>query len=98
MSAAGPPQGAKAPLGGSVVREATSVGAKFFAYGASPPGGRTQWPGEASSTGARAWNPVARVRARFRQWFVNRIPPRDSVTLTQRNVYILPTARASCWA
>ena len=25
-------------------------------------------------------------------WFINRIAPRDSVTLTQRNVYILPTA------
>jgi hypothetical protein len=39
MSAAGPPQGAKAPLGGSAVREATSVGAKFFAYGACAPSG-----------------------------------------------------------
>ncbi len=27
MSAAGPPQGAKAPLGGSAVHEVTSVGA-----------------------------------------------------------------------
>jgi uncharacterized protein (DUF58 family) len=32
------------------------------------------------------------VRERFRQWFINRISPRDTVTLTQRNVYILPTA------
>ncbi|MDO8451170.1 MAG: hydantoinase/oxoprolinase family protein, partial [Rhodoferax sp.] len=30
MSAAGPPQGANAPSGGSVVREATSVGAMFY--------------------------------------------------------------------
>jgi len=29
MSTAGPPQGARAPLGGSAVREATSVGASF---------------------------------------------------------------------
>ena len=62
------------------------------ASGASPLGGRTQWPGEAGSTGALVWNPVALVRARLRQWFVNRISPRDTVTLTQRNVYILPTA------
>jgi uncharacterized protein (DUF58 family) len=32
------------------------------------------------------------VRARFNQWFIDRISPRDTVTLTQRNVYILPTA------
>ncbi len=37
------------------------------------------------------WNPLARVRARVNQWFLNRITPRDTVTLTQRNVYILPT-------
>jgi uncharacterized protein (DUF58 family) len=92
MSPAGPPQGAKAPLGGSVVREATSLRAKFFASGASPPGGRTQWPGETGSTGALSWNPLSRGRALLNNWFVNRITPRDTVTLTQRNVYILPTA------
>jgi putative Holliday junction resolvase len=32
MSAAGPPQGAKAPSGGSEVREATSVGASFSTF------------------------------------------------------------------
>lgn len=62
------------------------------ASGASPPGGRTQWPGEAGSTGALGWNPVTLLRARMNQWFINRIAPRDTVTLTQRNVYILPTA------
>lgn len=36
-------------------------------------------------------SPVAYVRTRVNQWFINRISPRDSVTLTQRNVYILPT-------
>lgn len=61
------------------------------ASGASPPGGRTQWPSEAGSTGALTWNPFSLLRARVNQWFINRIPPRDSVTLTQRNVYILPT-------
>ncbi|MBK7002436.1 MAG: DUF58 domain-containing protein [Rhodoferax sp.] len=32
-----------------------------------------------------------RWRARLQRWFESRITPRDSVTLTQRNVYILPT-------
>ena len=41
---------------------------------------------------ARVWSPFALVRSRVNQWFVNRISPRDTVTLTQRNVYILPTA------
>ena len=31
------------------------------------------------------------VRERFRQWWQARMPPADNVTLTQRNVYILPT-------
>lgn len=30
-------------------------------------------------------------RARLRRWFEQRQPPSDSITLTQRNVYILPT-------
>jgi uncharacterized protein (DUF58 family) len=37
-------------------------------------------------------NPVAYARRRFRQWWQARLPLSDSVTLTQRNVYILPTA------
>ena len=35
--------------------------------------------------------PVSFVRARFQHWFESRIGLTDSVTLTQRNVYILPT-------
>ena len=35
--------------------------------------------------------PVAFVRRRFQQWWQSRLPLTDSVTLTQRNVYILPT-------
>ena len=31
------------------------------------------------------------ARARFRRWFESRLPLKDSITLTQRNVYILPT-------
>lgn len=35
--------------------------------------------------------PSARLRSRLRRWFESRLPPADSVTLTQRTVYILPT-------
>jgi uncharacterized protein (DUF58 family) len=39
-----------------------------------------------------AWlNPIAFVRGRFQAWWQSRLPLRDSTTLTQRNVYILPT-------
>jgi uncharacterized protein (DUF58 family) len=33
-----------------------------------------------------------RLRARFQAWFQSRLKRKDSITLTQRNVYILPTA------
>lgn len=36
-------------------------------------------------------NPFAYVRRRFRQWWQARLPLTDTLTLTQRNVYILPT-------
>jgi uncharacterized protein (DUF58 family) len=36
-------------------------------------------------------NPVAFARRRFRQWWQARLPLADTLTLTQRNVYILPT-------
>lgn len=36
-------------------------------------------------------NPLALVRARFRHWWQARLPLSDVTTLTQRNVYILPT-------
>ncbi len=61
------------------------------ASGASPSRGRTQWPGEAGSTAALTWNPVTLVRRRFQAWWQARLPLRDTTTLTQRNVYILPT-------
>jgi uncharacterized protein (DUF58 family) len=35
--------------------------------------------------------PMTAMRQRMRQWFLNRLPPSDTLTLTQRNVYILPT-------
>ncbi len=40
---------------------------------------------------ALAWNPARLVRGRLRQWWQSRLPLQDSTTLTQRNVYILPT-------
>ena len=61
------------------------------AVGASPRGGRPLWTGEAGSTGALTWNPVTLVRRRFQAWWQARLPLKDSTTLTQRNVYILPT-------
>jgi uncharacterized protein (DUF58 family) len=36
-------------------------------------------------------HPVKFARGRFRQWWQSRLPLTDSVVLTQRNVYILPT-------
>lgn len=36
-------------------------------------------------------NPAALARRRFRQWWQERVPLTDTLTLTQRNVYILPT-------
>jgi uncharacterized protein (DUF58 family) len=40
---------------------------------------------------AAALNPMPFVRGRFRTWWQTRVPLSDTVTLTQRNVYILPT-------
>ncbi|EER57555.1 protein of unknown function DUF58, partial [Acidovorax delafieldii 2AN] len=36
-------------------------------------------------------SPQALVRARFQRWWEARLPLADTLTLTQRNVYILPT-------
>lgn len=38
------------------------------------------------------WRPVAFVHDRFRRWWQQRLPLADATLLTQRNVYILPTA------
>ena len=40
---------------------------------------------------AAALNPANWVRRRFRAWLRSRLPARDSMLLTQRNIYILPT-------
>ncbi|MEO8856121.1 MAG: DUF58 domain-containing protein [Burkholderiaceae bacterium] len=36
-------------------------------------------------------HPVGHLRARVQRWWNARVPPQDSVVLTQRTVYILPT-------
>ena len=43
------------------------------------------------SIAAATLNPFAFARRRFRQWWQSRLPWSDTMTLTQRNVYILPT-------
>ncbi len=35
--------------------------------------------------------PAVNIRARFRRWWLARLTPTDTLVLTQRNVYILPT-------
>ena len=41
---------------------------------------------------AMPWlRPIAFVHSRFQRWWQARLPLKDSITLTQRNVYILPT-------
>jgi uncharacterized protein (DUF58 family) len=42
-------------------------------------------------TRAAASHPLAYVRQRLLQWWLNRLPLTDSLLLSQRNVYILPT-------
>jgi uncharacterized protein (DUF58 family) len=44
-----------------------------------------------SGSPLRWLNPFAFVRGRFRHWWQSRLPLSDTTTLTQRNVYILPT-------
>jgi uncharacterized protein (DUF58 family) len=43
------------------------------------------------SSSARPTNPLAWLRRRFRAWLQQRLPRTDTLLLTQRNVYILPT-------
>ena len=64
----------------------------------SHPASMTRSPQGPESSGhagrkRRHWvmNPFAFVRRRFRQWWQSRLPLADTMTLTQRNVYILPT-------
>jgi uncharacterized protein (DUF58 family) len=43
-------------------------------------------------TTASGFSLAGAVRHRMRGWFESRIPPRDTTTLTQRSVYIVPSA------
>lgn len=61
------------------------------AVGASSSNGRPPWSGEAGPPRGRAWNPAALARRQFRAWWQARLPLSDTLALTQRNVYILPT-------
>ena len=36
-------------------------------------------------------HPLRALRSRFQRWFHDRLPRTDTLTLTQRNVYIVPT-------
>ena len=49
----------------------------------------TDLPGQPASPAW--WHPVAWVRHRFQRWWQAKLPLKDSLTLHQRNVYILPT-------
>jgi uncharacterized protein (DUF58 family) len=44
-----------------------------------------------SASAHSSWSPSRFASRRFRQWWQSRLPLSDSITLTQRNVYILPT-------
>ncbi len=48
-------------------------------------------PGSRGARPSALLHPLAYLRWRLRQWWKARLQPTDSVTLTQRNVYILPT-------
>ena len=53
-----------------------------------------RFSGRKASTGSArtvSLNPVGFARSRFQKWWQSRLPLTDSVVLTQRNVYILPT-------
>jgi len=50
------------------------------------------WPSSVAAMRALPFGPFAFARRQFRRWWQSRLPMSDSLTLTQRNVYILPTA------
>jgi len=55
------------------------------------PGSTLAPPSDRPAPASGRLNPVAAVRWRFRQWWQARLPLSDTLALTQRNVYILPT-------
>jgi len=61
------------------------------AFGASPQGASPA-ARQSRFRGASGWgNPLGSVRSRMQAWWHNRLPRTDTLTLTQRNVYILPS-------
>lgn len=48
-------------------------------------------PAARPGSGSGGWHPLRSVRQRLQRWFHERLPRSDTLTLTQRNVYILPT-------
>jgi uncharacterized protein (DUF58 family) len=53
---------------------------------------RSREPQLSPSSAASSWrHPLRHLRGVFQRWFHNRLPRTDTLTLTQRNVYILPT-------
>ena len=53
---------------------------------------RSLAPQPSSLPEAAGWrHPLRHLRGRFQRWFHNRLPRTDTLTLTQRNVYIVPT-------
>src|SRR3982751_3383452 len=53
-----------------------------------PPG---RFGGDCTMSAVVTLNPITHARKQFRQWWQTRLPLSDTTTLTQRNVYILPT-------
>jgi uncharacterized protein (DUF58 family) len=48
--------------------------------------------GDRPNTAPWAANPLLAIRRRFQRWWEARLPFSDTIALTQRNVYILPTS------
>ncbi len=70
------------PVGGRTTK-ADAKGAKVRSAGSSQ--------ASTAPSGGSAVREATSVGAIFQRWFESRLPLADSVTLTQRNVYILPT-------
>ena len=58
-----------------------------------------QPPSRPTTPASAAWNavrhPLISARLRFRRWWESKIPLSDTVTLSQRTVYIVPSRAGS---
>ena len=78
----GPPQASShrsAKHGGYTV---SATGSAYGVERGAPP---------SPAAGPSRFKPIERARQRLRRWFESRLPLSDTITLTQRNVYILPS-------